>query len=230
MNIIETIETVVQNIRKTAVITGITDNADDTYTVTTANTYDLSNNDYITIASTTGFNGSNYKISNVVTNTSFDISKTKGTAIPGSFGTWTANAPYFMKGRWTEITKDLIDKADSSTYMNQRFPLIVLIIPIEFTEDKKRDEGLIDVSGLEIYYFVESDDTKTTDEKYTATYSTLESMSETFNTEFKRVVLGDMFASSEWNPVMDGRAYVFSSPVDAWIDRYEELKLQDVCN
>ena len=226
MNIIEIIETTVENMRDSATITNIVDNANGTYTVT-APPKNLSNTDYVTIASTTGFNAQ-YKISSV-SGTGFNITKATGTAIPGSFGTYTANGPYFMKGRWSEITRELIDKGESQTYKGQRFPLIVLLIPIEFEEDKKKNTTIKDVSGLTIYYFIETDGTKNTDWRYTNLYSTLETLSESFNTEFKKAVIGEMIGSSEWNPHMDGRAYVFTSPVDAWVDTYSNLKLQNIC-
>ena len=216
MNTIEIIESVVEDIRYSANITNIVDNADGTYTVLTAETEDLVNGDYITIAGTTGFNGQ-YKISSLVTDTSFNITKTTGTVIPGPFGTWTANSPYFMKGRWSEITRELSDKASSTIYKNQRFELICLIIP--FSESKKRKKASPEIEvDLSIYFFTETDDNKNTDWRYTNKFPVLEALEIRFINELKKYIIGEMDVESEWNPHMEGRAYVFTSPVDAWRD------------
>ncbi len=73
MNLIKIIQTTVENIRDTASITNIVDNADGTYTVT-ADSKDLVNTDYVKIENTIGFNNDNYKISSV-TGTTFNITK-----------------------------------------------------------------------------------------------------------------------------------------------------------
>lgn len=229
MNVIDIIETTVDNIRYTKSITNIVDNANGTYTVSTSDTKDLANGDYVQILNTTGFTASNYKISSLVTDTSFNITKAAGTAIPGTFGTWKANAPYFMKGRWTEITRELIDKSQSSTYRKQRFDLITLILPIQSSQDYKRDQLTKDVPSLEIYFFTPTDERKNTDWRVDNTYPILEALRNRFNDEFKIVVIGEMDIEDEFNPHMDGRAYVFSEPVDAWVDRYSNLKIQDIC-
>lgn len=227
MNTIQIIEDVVEDIRETASITNIVDNADGTYTVSTADTGTLANNDYVTITGTTGFNSADldntdansagYKISSLVTNTSFDITKTTGTAIPGTFGDWTANAPYFMKGRWTEITRLLTDKDGSVKFRKQKFPLICLIIPISETKDRQKANPEIE-TNLTVYFFVETKEDKDTDWRFTNKYSTLETLEELFIKELKKYVIGDMDVEQEWNPHMDGTAYVFTTPVDAWRD------------
>jgi len=214
MNTIEIIESIVENIRDTASITNIVDNTDGTYTVTAVSVY-LENNQYVTIAGTVGFNGQ-YKVS-LVTTLNFKITKTAGTAIPVTFGTYTANAPYFMKGRWSEITRELADKADSSTYMNQRFDLICLIIPFSENKDRKKANPELDLN-LEIFFFTETDDSEDTDWRYTNKFPVLEALEIRFINELKKYVIGEMDVESEWNPMMEGRAFVFTSPVDAWRD------------
>jgi hypothetical protein len=217
MNIIQIIEDIVDAIRDTASITNITDNANGTYTVLTSDTKELANNDYVSILNTTGFTASNYKISSLVEDTSFNITKTAGTAIPASFGTWKANAPYHMRDRWSNITRELADKAQTTTYRNQRFPLIALIIPVASTKNRRKANPEIDAT-LEIYFFVETDERKNTEWRLDNTYSVLEALEIKFINELKKYVIEDMEVEEEFNPHMEGRQYVFTSPVDAWRD------------
>lgn len=218
MNTIQIIQDVVEDIRETASITGITDNGDGTYTVLTADTKSIENGDYVTIAGTIGFNDANWKITSLVANTSFNITKATGTAIPGTFGTWTANAPYFMKGRWTEITRELIDKGESVKYRKQRLPLICLIIPLSESKDRKKTVQEIE-TDLTIFFFVETDETEDTDWRYDNNFATLETLETLFIKKLKQYVVDKtMDVEQEWNPHMSGREYVFATPVDAWRD------------
>lgn len=224
---ISIIENTVERMREYATITNIVDNANGTYTVT-ADPESLTDNDYITITNTTGFNN-DYRVSSV-TGTGFNITQTTGTAIPGSFGIWTAKAPYFMADRLTEITRILTDKAQDNTALRyQRFPLIVLIIPVGFTEDEKAKTGIIETESFDIYFFVETEGDSDNDARRTLNYSTLETLSDLFNKELSYTVTNDMLVRKEWNPDTEGREYIFTEPVDAWINSYNDLELKELC-
>ena len=92
-----------------------------------------------------------------------------------------------------------------------------MIIPFSQSKNRKKSNPEIELS-LDIYFFTETDDTKDTDWRYTNKYPVLEALEEKFINELKKYTIGDMDVDEEWNPHMEGRAYVFTSPVDAWRD------------
>ena len=129
-------------------ITDITDNEDDTYTVEvdSLNTgevhsvFDIANGDWITIASTTGFNDE-WLISGLDDeNLTFDISNPDyetGISIPGSFGTWKANKPYFAFEKWPKEANVLEQLNKIANKQFQKFPLIFLLEDISTSEGNK---------------------------------------------------------------------------------------------
>jgi hypothetical protein len=106
------------------------------YRISTPDTKDLSNGDYVTISGTTNFDGE-YCISSLVKDTSFVIEKT-GTYSTET-GVWTANKPYFIYGTIREVTNTLTEKDKSNTRKFQKYPLIVLLLDID------EEKGLLNV-------------------------------------------------------------------------------------
>jgi hypothetical protein len=140
------------------------------------------------------------------------------------------DTPYFMKGSWDEITRKLDEKSQDNTELRyQRFPLIVLIIPVTYTEDFKANTGILDADPFDIYYFVETRGDKDTDWRYTENYQTLKDLSDLFNREFQKVVTNEMEITRSFNPHLEGREYIFNTPVDAWVDSYSGLQLREIC-
>lgn len=139
--IVDLIGDVVADMRDTASILSFTDNVDGTYTVLVTSTEDLADNDYVTISGTTNFNGS-YKISSIVEDVSFVISKTTG--IVTETGTWTADSPYYLYGHLLEIVRRLGQKR----LEKKKYPLVIL--DMDFEEDKGEPE-LYSVSDVTIY-------------------------------------------------------------------------------
>jgi hypothetical protein len=128
---------VIQSMRDTYTFTGIAIVSTGVYKVSTSDTKNLSDGDYVTISGTTNWNGQ-YRISGLVENVSFNIEKT-GTILTES-GTWTANAPYFKYGHLREITNMLSEKDKSENYKYQKYPLIVLLLDIS---EKKGIDAIV---------------------------------------------------------------------------------------
>jgi len=129
--IVDLIRDVVADMRDTSSILSFTDNTDGTYTLLVLSTKDLADKHFITISSTTNFNGI-YQISNLITDVSFDITKTAG--IVTETGTWTADAPYYDYGHRVNV----VERLQKKTSVYSKFPLIIL--DLDFEEEKGEAE------------------------------------------------------------------------------------------
>jgi hypothetical protein len=138
------ISDVVDLLRLTGNITDIVDNTDDTYTVTVDNlesdydeVFELNENDWITITGTPGFNYE-WKVTNI-TASGFDISREgmeAGITIPGTYGEYKSNKPYFDYEKWPKEANKLTELNKLAYKRYQKFPLIFLL------EDITQDESV----------------------------------------------------------------------------------------
>ena len=146
--LIDIIESAVAKMRTSYGISTITDNADNTYTITIiTNTNnklfaDLQENEIITISGAVGFN-ENFEISNLnELNKTFDIKLGAGVTIPGSFGTAKKNAPYYDAEYVSEIGKVLTLNNQTVKGQKMKFPLIYL--STDFSEKVNNNIKIID--------------------------------------------------------------------------------------
>ena len=168
IHIIDIISEVVDSLRDAAVITGITDNLDNTYTITTSDTGELANDDYINITDTLGYNFDTWKVSNLVTDTSFDISnqvQETGIAIPLTFGVWKSNKPYFHFEKFQGEANFLTLLNKDPDYRFQKFPLIFLLLDI--TEERTKTNIN---TNLTLYFITKTDATKQASWRHTNTF------------------------------------------------------------
>jgi hypothetical protein len=236
MHIIEIIGTLVDRMRETAAITNIVDNTDGTYTIT-ADPKTLANGDYVTITGTVGFNNptdqtdvnsAGYMISNV-TSTTFDITKTSGTAIPGTFGTWKANEPYFEYGRWIEVDQELAQKEGSTKYRSQLFDLVYLQIPITETRDRTNvNSKQLEVS-LKMYFFTETEDDENTKWRNDNKKQQLLTLEGNFLLKLKGIANSEIISDLTWVPFDTGIEFRFSTPVDALEVDYGTINIDEIC-
>jgi hypothetical protein len=158
-HIIDIISDIVATLRDVLTITSIVDNANNTYTFTVSDLKDLSAGDYVKIINTTGFNEDNQLIDSINSvNKTFTITKTSGTAIPTIKGTATLNKPYFDFGYWLEQANTLTLKGQSTTYRNQKYPLIFL--QLEISETKNISEELNSINNMTIYFIKDTREDK----------------------------------------------------------------------
>lgn len=218
---ISILNSIVSNIRNSESITNIVDNLNGTYTIT-ANVGYLRNLDFVTIADTTGFDGV-YQISSITSST-FDITKATGTAIPLSFGTWTANAPYFQFSEWFEADRKLMEKGESSTYKFQKFPLVFLKLPVSESVISNVTNNYT-INSFNLYIFVETDETKDTSWRNTNTMPELRELETRFVSQFRKYVVGAMNYTRTELFYDIGTANRFNSPVDAILLRFDDTKI-----
>jgi len=140
-NIISLIETIISSIRDTASITNIT-HTGTTYSVFTPDTKRLIVGDFISIS------GNNYQILTLTTNVRFTI-----TSIISVIGTsWTALAPYFFYGNAILISNTL----DKIKIYQQKFPIIILYLPIKTQDNYNDTENLETTATIQIDFMDEA--------------------------------------------------------------------------
>jgi len=124
---------VIDNLRQTGDVLTLVDNTNNTYTLTTAETFTLAANDIIEFDDVAGFT-SKYIVTNVVNDTSITFSATSGTAIPSlATAIWLNSNPTFMYG-FPDNTNERTKLASPNKPINYKnTPLIVLAEPISRT-------------------------------------------------------------------------------------------------
>lgn len=152
-HIVTLFQEIVEDYRTNADIIAISDKGSGIYEMILSSISGLSANDYITIDNTIGFNSENQKIDSVnEINTTITITSSAGISIPSSFGSITANKPYFESGYWEEQRGKLILKSLSTLFKNQKFPLVFLYN--DWTEVRDQDFRIID---LQLFIFDRAD-------------------------------------------------------------------------
>jgi hypothetical protein len=152
-NIVNLIGTLIEEIRDTALITGIT-HSGTTYTITTADTKDVVVGDWIKISSV------DYKVTAMTVNAHFHVESS--TAIIGTGTNWTALAPYYYYGTPIMISNTL----DKITDNQNKFPVIVLFETMPATVDDGVDTLLERTVSLEMYFMDEANFEDWTHEEY----------------------------------------------------------------
>jgi hypothetical protein len=236
MHIIEIIGELVDRIRDTAAISNIVDNGNGTYTIT-ADPKDLSNDDYVSIFDTVGFNNptdqtdvnsAGYKISNV-TATGFNITKTSGTAIPATFGTYKANAPYYGHGYWIKEDRELAQKQGSNKYRDQMFPLIFLLEPVPETRQRLITSPRQLEAPIKIYFFIDTDENKNSDWSNDNNKPILLDLEDKFMRQLRRISNDEIESTLLWIPFDSGVEFRFVTPVDTIETDYGTLNIDEIC-
>ncbi len=103
----------IDQMRYTSTITGIVDNTDNTYTITTVDVQGLAAKEYIVISDSGEINGNSQLVTEVNTSTNtFKISLTSGATI-STLGTWKCKAPYSFVGYDKEVSVDDVARQNS---------------------------------------------------------------------------------------------------------------------
>jgi len=137
VDIISTVQTLIDSIRDTAAITSIT-HTGTTYTINTADTKRLAVNQWVRIGTT------NYKIVTLTTNVSFTIVSSSN--VVGSI--WTALAPYYFYGTPKQISNTLSKLSDSET----KYPIIALMETMPATVNNDETQPIERTVSLEMFF------------------------------------------------------------------------------
>jgi hypothetical protein len=140
-NIPALISTIIESIRDTAAITNIT-HVGNTYTIFTPLTKRL------TVGSFVKISGNDYQIISLISNVSFSV--TSSINIIGT--NWIAMAPYYFYGNAILISNTL----DKIKNYQQKFPIIILYLPISTTDNRDETLNIETTANLSIDFMDEA--------------------------------------------------------------------------
>jgi len=169
--VVDFIDSIIDNIRDTYSIDSIT-NVGTTYTINTADTKDIANNDYVTI------NSVSYKISNLVADTSFDV--TSLTSVTGS--SWKADAPYYYYG--TPIATGNTRNIDKLDGILMKYPFIAVLEPFDSEINLDTSDIIYKTANLWMVFMTESNPNDwNTEQHYTNAINNMTTLLRTFMLE-----------------------------------------------
>lgn len=183
---IDIIAEAVAKLRTAALITGIVDNNDNTYTITVSKIAYLQNNWVVSISNTPNFNG-DYIVSNLAGNV-FDISLAKGKTI-STFGTMQPITPIFYFEKWAGAQNEILQNAIDYVSNFKKFPCCLMLLDI--TENFEKP--YIVAQNLKIYFFENTDELKNSAWRHANTMPKLRYLYSNFINElsYNNKVVGD---------------------------------------
>ena len=162
MHIIDLIGNIVENIKTTANIVGITDNGNGSYNIY-CDVTGLSVNSFITISNTPNFNG-DYKISFIGVDY-FAILETAGKTIT-TFGSLIVKSPYYHYAEFLELANYLTVIDNSVDLKYQKFPLILLRLNLG-SEKRNQLTNQDEISNIAIFIIGETQSSGTSITRHT---------------------------------------------------------------
>lgn len=182
LHIIDILQNVVSNIRKSINILNIVDNNDNTYTLTLENVNYLYLYDYIQLIGCGNLSGENILISNInSTDKKITINLTSGLII-STFGQIKKNSPYFAFGKNIEVANYLSLLEKSDTFKLQKFPLIYVVLDIQ---ENRNTLVSNEINNLRVYFIAESQQNYTNEQRLLIFKNTLIPIYQDFLTEIK---------------------------------------------
>ncbi|MDD4515644.1 hypothetical protein [Massilibacteroides sp.] len=139
------------------------------------------------------------------------------------------DAPYFDYGSWIEIDKNLIEKGKSNTYKSQRFPLIFLRLPVTVEKNVTTGSKYYRLNSLELYFFVETDEKKSTQWRNDNKKPTLIALTDAFLYRLKKHSEYELIIQETYIPYMEGTAFALSTPVDCMKITITDLTITELC-
>ena len=172
-SIIDIFEDVVDSLRKTNVITNISLESGNYYTIDFQNSNEYAVDDYLTLTTDLSENFTKCKVTAINSDNQITVLNLDKTDLSLSTSS-KSNAPYYDFTNWKSEANELTEKDNAPKYKQQKYPLIYLLLNIKESRDNQAYHSSID--NVNLYLVVPTDKVKSDEWRHNNTFPTLRAL------------------------------------------------------